>query len=110
MYYVNERLVDLNRVFDQNKREGYLRLDLNENPEGLPQSFIDEVLSGVTQEMVSQYPETLEFTEFLAARLGTDVEHISLVNGSSEGIRNIIEAFTAPRGKDRWRHPQLCDV
>lgn len=99
MYYVNERLVDLNRIFDQNKREGYLRLDLNENPEGLPQSFIDEVLSGVTQEMVSQYPETLEFTEFLAARLGTDIEHISLVNGSSEGIRNIIEAFTAPGGK-----------
>lgn len=99
MYYVNERLVDLDRIFDQNKREGYLRLDLNENPEGLPQSFIDEVLSGVTQEMVSQYPETLGFTEFLAAKLGTDIEHISLVNGSSEGIRNIIEAFTAPGGK-----------
>lgn len=37
MYYVNERLVNLHRIFDQNKREGYLRLDLNENPEGLSQ-------------------------------------------------------------------------
>lgn len=39
MYYVNERLMNLQRIFDQNKREGYLRLDLNENPEGLPQEF-----------------------------------------------------------------------
>lgn len=92
MYYINERLVNLHRIFDQNKREGYLRLDLNENPEGLSQEFIDGVLSGVTPEMVAQYPETLEFTEFLAGRLGTDIEHLSLVNGSSEGIRNIIEA------------------
>lgn len=99
MYYVNNKLASLHRIFDQNKREGYLRLDLNENPEGLPQTFIDEVLSGVTPEMVAQYPETLEFTEYLAERLGTDIEHLSLVNGSSEGIRNIIEAFTEPGGK-----------
>lgn len=99
MYYADDKLVNLHRIFDQNKREGYLRLDLNENPEGLPQDFIEEVLSGVTPEMVAQYPETLEFTELLAGRLGTDIEHISLVNGSSEGIRNIIEAFTSPGGK-----------
>ncbi len=99
MYYVDDNLVGLHRIFDQNKREGYLRLDLNENPEGLPQEFIDEVLASVTPEMVAQYPETLEFTEFLAGRLGTNIEHISLVNGSSEGIRNIIKAFTSPGGK-----------
>lgn len=98
VYYANKNLVTLNRIFDQNKREGYLRLDLNENPAGLPQDFIDEVLSSVTPEMVSQYPETLEFTELLANKLGTDVSHLSLVNGSSEGIRNIIEAFTSPGG------------
>lgn len=110
MYYVNERLMNLQRIFDQNKREGYLRLDLNENPEGLPQDFIDEVLSGVTPEMVAQYPETLEFTEYLAERLGTSIERLSLVNGSSEGIRNIIEAFTEPGGKIVcvYRPPTPC--
>ena len=56
MYYVNDKLVSLCRVFDQNKREGYLRLDLNENPVGLPQEFIEEVLAGVTPEMVAQDP------------------------------------------------------
>ncbi|EQI12688.1 UNVERIFIED_ORG: aminotransferase class I and II family protein [Clostridioides difficile F501] len=98
MYYANENLVKLNRVFDQNRRAGFLRLDLNENPAGLPQKFIDEVLETVTPEMVSQYPETLEFTEFLAQQLGTDVSHLSLVNGSSEGIRHVVEAFTSPGG------------
>lgn len=98
MYYANENLIELNRVFDQNKRAGYLRLDLNENPAGLSQEFISEVLATVTSEMVSQYPETLEFTEFLAQRLGTDISHLSLVNGSSEGIRHVVEAFTSPGG------------
>lgn len=98
MYYVNPDLKNLNRVFDQNERMGYLRLDLNENPEGLPQEFIDKVLSGVTPDLVSEYPETLAFTEFLAGEIGTDISHISLVNGSSEGIRNIIHAYTSPGG------------
>lgn len=99
MYYVNEDLVGLDRIFDQNKRQGYLRLDLNENPVGLPQAFINKTLAKVDPEFVAQYPETLEFTEFLAERLGTDIAHLSLVNGSSEGIRNIIHAFTSPGGK-----------
>lgn len=99
MYYLDEKIENLDRIFDQNKREGYLRLDLNENPEGLPQDFIDEVLKGITPEFVAQYPETLEFTQVLAKYLNTDIEHLCLVNGSSEGIRQIIEAFTSPNGK-----------
>jgi len=99
MYYLNKNIKDLNRVFDQHERKGYLRLDLNENPTGLPQSFIDKVLKDVDSDFISQYPETLEFTETLANYLETDIEHINLVNGSSEGIRNIIEAYTSEGGK-----------
>ncbi len=90
MYFVNKTIEKLYRIFDQNERKGYLRLDLNENPGGLPQSLIDKVLSGIDPEFVSQYPETLEFTEHLADFLHTDIEHICLVNGSAEGIRYII--------------------
>lgn len=75
MYYLDKNIEKLDQIFDQNKREGYLRLDLNENPEGLPQNFIDEVLKNVTSEFVAQYPETLEFTEVLADYLGTDYEN-----------------------------------
>lgn len=99
MYYLNENVKSLNRIFDQNSRKEYLRPDLNENPGGLPEKFIKKVLEEVTPRFVSEYPETLEFTEVLADYLNTDIRHLCLVNGSAEGIRYIIEAFTEPGGK-----------
>ena len=81
MYYLNDKIENLERIFDQNERKDYLRLDLNENPGGLPQEFIDKVLSEVTPQFVAQYPETLHFTEVLAKFLGTDIKHLCLVNG-----------------------------
>ena len=99
MYYLDKNIENLDRIFDQNSREGYLRLDLNENPEGLPQDFINKVLKDITPEFVAKYPETLEFTQILAGYLNTDIDHICLTNGSSEGIRQVIEAFTSPNGR-----------
>lgn len=99
MYYLNTNIKDLYRVFDQNEREEYLRLDLNENPGGLPQEFIDKVLADVTPQFIAQYPETGHFSKALAEFLGTDMSHLCLLNGSAEGIRYIIQAFTAPKGR-----------
>ncbi len=99
MYYVNPNLVDLKRIVYQNNRKDYLRLDLNENPGGLPQEFVDRVLSDITGQFISQYPETLEFETCLADFLGVHNDNLCIVNGSSEGIRHIIEAFSSPGGK-----------
>ncbi len=99
MYYLDPKIEKLFRIFDQNARKDYLRLDLNENPGGLPQDFINKALAEVDSRFVAQYPETLQFTEKLAKFLGTDIEHVSLVNGSAEGIRYIIQAFTSPNGR-----------
>ena len=99
MYYLDSKISNLHRIFDQNERTGYLRLDLNENPGGLPQEFIDNVLSDVTSELVAKYPETVHFSEVLADFLDTDIQHLCLVNGSAEGIRYIIQAFTSPDGR-----------
>ncbi len=99
MYYVDRNLENFERIFDQNSRNGYLRLDLNENPGGLPEDFVKKILGKVTPEFIAKYPETLEFSTVLANFLGTDIEHLCLVNGSSEGIRYIIEAFSSPGGK-----------
>ena len=99
MYYLDPKIEKLFRIFDQNARKDYLRLDLNENPGGLPQEFINEVLSQVNARFIAQYPETLQFTEKLASFLGTDISHLCLTNGSSEGIRYIIQAFTSPNGR-----------
>lgn len=99
MYYLDPKIKTLYRIFDQNARKDYLRLDLNENPGGLPQDFINKVLSQVDARFVAQYPETLPFTEKLATFLRTDASHLCLTNGSSEGIRYIIQAFTSPNGR-----------
>lgn len=99
MYYLNENIKNLNRIFDQNDRNGFIRMDLNENPVGLPQEFINETLSKVTPEIVAKYPDQLEFTTKLSKFIGTDVENICLVNGSAEGIRYVIQAYSKPGGK-----------
>ena len=86
MYYLNQKIENLVRIFDQNERKSYLRLDLNENPGGLPEEFVNGVLGDVTPQLIAQY-------------LGTDIQHLCLVNGSAEGIRYIIQAFTSENGK-----------
>ena len=53
MYYLNPKIESLFRIFDQNERKDYLRLDLNENPGGLPQEFINDILRDVTPQFVA---------------------------------------------------------
>lgn len=99
MYYLDEKIKNLYRIFDQNERKDFLRLDLNENPGGLPQDIIERILRDVNPQFVAQYPETLHFTEVLADFLNTDISHLCIVNGSAEGIRYIIQAFTSLEGR-----------
>lgn len=99
MYYLDSKIENLHRIFDQNARKDYLRLDLNENPGGLPQELINDVLKDITPQFVAQYPETLHFTEVLARHLGTDISHVCLTNGSAEAIRYVIQAFTSLDGR-----------
>ena len=74
-------------------------MDLNENPNGLPQEFINEVLSDINPEFLAKYPDHLEFMQCLGNLIGADVEEICLTNGSAEAIRHVIEAYTRPGGK-----------
>ena len=53
MYYVNENIRDCVRVYPEQGRRPYLRLDMNENPEGLPKAFVDSVLAEITPEYLS---------------------------------------------------------
>lgn len=86
MYYTNPHLINLERIVYQNNRKNYLRLDLNENPGGLPEKFVHKVLLGVTPNFISQYPETQEFMDCLANFLGIEDKNICITNGSSEAI------------------------
>ncbi len=99
MYYCNENIRNLERITYQNRRQDYLRLDLNENPGGLPEEFIRQTLAEVTPCFLSEYPEMKEFTDVLAEYIGAEPSNLCVVNGSSEGIRFVIEAYTSPDGK-----------
>lgn len=99
MYYCNDNVKNLLRIGYHANRKDYLRLDLNENPGGLPEEFIKSALSEIDPCFISEYPEMDEFVETLAGFMGVHPSNLCVVNGSSEGIRYIIEAFTAPGGK-----------
>lgn len=98
MFYINEDVKNLYRIFDQHERSGYLRLDLNENPVGFSQEFIDKTLAKATPEFISMYPETKPFQDKLADFLGVKNENICLTNGSAEAVRYVIEAFSSHGG------------
>lgn len=99
MYYINPNLINLERIVYQNNRKDYLRLDLNENPGGIKEEFVKNVLEEINPSFISQYPETQEFEDCLSDFLGISTDNLCLVNGSSEGIRYTIEAFTSEGGK-----------
>lgn len=99
MYFINESIKNLERITYQNNRKVFLRLDLNENPGGLPKEFVNDVISEINPGLISQYPETEPFENCLANFLGIKKDNICLVNGSSEGVRYIIEAYTNVGGE-----------
>lgn len=99
MYYTNYNIKTLRRVFDQDSRNQYLRLDLNENPGGLPKEFVDSVLKEITPQLIAEYPETSDLIHVLAQNINAEDKNICLTNGSAEAIRYIIEAFTSVNGK-----------
>ena len=93
MYYVNENIRDCVRVYPEQGRRPFLRLDMNENPEGLPKAFVDSVLAEITPEYLATYPEPDVFKQKYADYLGVKPENLCLTNGSVMAIRYILETF-----------------
>lgn len=98
MYYVNEDVKNLYRVKFHDERENVLRLDMNENPEGLPKAVFDKIMSGITAGYVAMYPEKDRLTRLLAEHNGVERNEISVTAGSDEAMRLIFQCF-GERGK-----------
>jgi histidinol-phosphate aminotransferase len=77
-------------------RRGCLRLDLNENPDGLPEEFVRSVLKKVDGGYLSTYPEYDGVIYKIAEHNGLKPENICLANGSDGVIRYIFDAFVDP--------------
>lgn len=93
MYYVNEHIKNTYRIFPPQGRYGYLRYDMNENPEGLPKEFVDSVLKEITPEFLAIYPEPDRFTQKYADFVGVKFENVLATNGSDRAIRQLLETF-----------------
>lgn len=74
--YVNPYLQKIKRVKDHEDRTGYLWLDMNENPEGLPEKFVKQTLDKINSLTVSGYPHKEELVELIAKK--RDFQRIQL--------------------------------
>lgn len=93
MHYVNENIKNTERIFPQEGRYGFLRLDMNENPEGLPREIVDKFKESITPEFLSVYPEPTAFQKKYAKFIGVSPENVVTSNGSDMAIRYALETF-----------------
>ena len=98
MYYINENIKDLYRVKFHEERGDVLRLDMNENPEGLPEDLFKKVIAEISPEYIAKYPEKDRLVERLARHNYIACENISVTAGSDEAMRLIFQCF-GERGK-----------
>lgn len=96
MCYVKECVKDIVRIGGRQGRAEFLRLDMNENPEGLPKGLVDKVKERLTPEFFSTYPEPERFLNILAEYLGVKRENVCVTNGSDMAIRYLFEVFGCP--------------
>jgi len=75
------------------KREGYLRLDMNESPAGLPGAFIRRSLAAAGSDFVAMYPEYGRLIGAIARHNRIAKENICLSNGSDAAIKYIFDAY-----------------
>lgn len=92
-YYVNEDIRDLYRVKFHDQRGDILRLDMNENPCGLPVDFVESVKEKITPEFLATYPEKDDLIALIAEHNGVQASNVTLTAGSDEAMRLIFQCF-----------------
>ena len=93
MYFINKNVKDLYRVKFHDERQNVLRLDMNENPDGLPLEFVEKVKKKITPSFLATYPEKDRLSQLIAEHNGIDTHNISISCGSDEAMRLIFQCF-----------------
>ena len=99
MIYVKDHIKNAYRVAQPEGRGSFVRLDQNENPDGIPKWLFDSVMEKVTPEFFSIYPEETIPTTKYANLLGLEIENATFTDGSAVGMGYIIKVF-GEEGKD----------
>lgn len=96
MIYVNEKIKNTFRVPQPEGRGKYIRLDQNENSDGVPSWLYDYVMEKVSPEFLAIYPEETIPTTKYAHLLGLEKENVTLTDGSTVGMGYVIKVFGEP--------------
>lgn len=96
MLYVDPYVKDTFRKNQPEGREGFIRLDQNENPDGLPRWLFDDVMSRITPATLSMYPEEGPLVHKYADMVGIDPENVTLTDGSLIGMGYLVHVFGQP--------------
>ena len=96
MVYVDERIKETFRIPQPEDRAKYVRLDQNENPDGIPQWLFDMTIKKITPEFLSVYPEETKLTHKYADRIGVKHSEVTLTDGSVVGMGYAIKVFGEP--------------
>lgn len=99
MYYVKPTLKNIERIPQPEGRGSFVRLDQNENPDGVPSWLCDKVMAKITPEFLSVYPEEDTFTEKFAKFLGITKDNVTMCDGSVVGMGYIFKVF-GEKGKN----------
>ena len=99
MIYANEKIRNTYRVPQPEGRGAYIRLDQNENPDGVPQWLFDAAMAKVSPEFLAIYPEESVPTAKYARLFGLQKENVTRTAGSTVGMGYVIKVFGQP-GKD----------
>ena len=91
--YIDERVKNTYRVPQPEGRGAYIRLDQNENSDGIPQWLFDSVKNKITPEFLAIYPEETALTSKYAKLLGLKLENVTLTDGSVVGMDYAVKVF-----------------
>ncbi len=90
----SQRLKNVHRVFDPyNNRDGYVRLDRNEDPVGYPADFFAAWKAQISIDDVAAYADSTILVQKLSQWSGFQDDEIYISAGSDALIKNIFEVY-----------------
>lgn len=99
LYRTHSKLID---------RKNCLRLDMNENVDGLPDQFVKSVLAEIDGAYMATYPEYEALEKKLAQHINLSTANICLSNGSDAAIKYIFDAYVLPGDKVLLTDPSFA--
>ncbi len=99
MHYVDPIIKDFLRTNQPEDRGAYIRLDQNENPDGVPKWLFKKAMKKITPSYLSLYPEEIKFTTKYAKLLGFEYGNVTLTDGSVVAMGYVIKVFGEPGKK-----------